>query len=79
MKHRLGFGLNGGIKTIKIGLYGGDKARNYIIFISILNFRKSFFKLLDKYKKWDGNGKAVDMAQCECSNIKCYASAFSNI
>ena len=22
---------------------------------------------------------AVDVAQCECSNIKCYASAFSNI
>ena len=51
MKHKLGFGLNGGIKTIKIGLYGGDKARNYILFISILNFRKSIFKLLDKYKK----------------------------
>ena len=22
---------------------------------------------------------AVDVAQCECSNIKCYALAFSNI
>ena len=79
MKHRLGFGLNSGIKTIKIGLYGGDKARNYIIFISILNFRKSIFKLLDKYKKYDGNDMVADIAQRKCSEIKCYDSTFSNI
>ena len=78
VKHRLGFGLNGGIKTIKIRLYGGDKAGNYFLFISILNFRKSIFKLLEKYKKYDGNDMVVDMAQREHSDIKCYASAFSN-
>ena len=47
MKHRLGvgFGLYGGIKAIKIWLYGGDRVRNYFLFISILKFRKSILKL----------------------------------
>ena len=43
MKHKLGFGLYGGIKVIKIRLYGGD--RPGIPFISILKFRKTIFKL----------------------------------
>ena len=72
MKNRLGFGLNGWIKTIKIG-------GNYFLFISILNFRKNIFKLLDKYKKYDGNDMTANMTQRKCSNIKCYDSAFSNI
>ena len=72
MKHKLGFGLNGGIKTIKIG-------GNYFLFISILNFRKSIFKLLDKYKKYDGNDIVTDVAQRERNNIKYYTPTFSII
>ena len=43
MKHRLGFGIYGGIKVIKIELYCGDRAGNYFPFISILKFRKKYF------------------------------------
>ena len=35
--------------------------------------------MLNKYKKEDENDMAADVAQCECSNIKFYVSAFSNI
>ena len=59
MKHRLGFGLNGGqqrnfhflgfmvniIKAIKIGLYGGDMAGNHFLFNSILKLGKILVKL----------------------------------
>ena len=38
-------------------------------------FRKSIFKLWEKFRKKKGNGMAADVAQWECSNIKCYASA----
>ena len=47
-----GFGLYNGIKLIKSGFYGGDRARIYFIFINIL-------KLLDKYRKDDENDIAV--------------------
>jgi len=45
MEHKFGFGLYGLIKAIKIGLYGGDRVVNYFIFISVLKFRKTIFKL----------------------------------
>ena len=32
MKHMLGFGLYGGIKAIKIELYGGNRAMNYYFY-----------------------------------------------
>ena len=32
MKHMLGFGLYGGIKAIKIELYGENRARNYCFY-----------------------------------------------
>ena len=35
-----GFGLYGRIKFIRSELYGGDRAENYFIFISILKLRK---------------------------------------
>ena len=38
---------------------------------------KNYFKIEEKKKDW--NDMAVDVVQCECSNIECYASAFSNI
>ena len=65
-----------GIKLIRSGLYGGDMGEIYFIFFSIL---KTIFKLLNKYKKYDGNDMAADMTQREHSNIRCYASVFSNI
>ena len=68
MKHRLGFGLYGGIKAIKIGFYSGDKAGNYFLFISIL-------KLYEKFKKNYDNDITANVAQGECNNIKCYTSA----
>ena len=37
---KLGFGLYGGIKAIKIGLYGGDRVE--ILFLSILNLGKLY-------------------------------------
>ena len=65
-----------GIKLIRSGLYGGDMGEIYFIFFSIL---KTIFKLLNKYKKYDENDMSADMAQRKRSNIKYYASAFSNI
>ena len=46
---RFGFGLYGGIKFIRCGLYGGDKARIDFILISILNFKihKNYFKIVE--------------------------------
>ena len=49
------------------------------IYFIILKLIKSIFKLLEKYKKYYGDDMAADVAQRECSNINCYASAFSNI
>ena len=72
-----GFGLYNGIKLIKSGFYGGDRAKIYFIFISILKLIKTILKLLDKYKKEDDNDMVVDLAQYERGNIKCYASTFS--
>ena len=63
-----------GIKLIRSGFYGGDKDE-----ISILKLKKTNFKLLNNYKTYGGNDMDADVAQCERSNIKCYASAFSNI
>ena len=48
-------------------------------FFSTLKLIKTILKLQDKFRKDDGNDMAVDVAQRECSNIKCYALAFSNI
>ena len=47
VRHKLGLGLElyCGIKTIKIGLYSGDKAENYFHFFSILNLEKTILKL----------------------------------
>ena len=73
------FGLYGGIKLIRNGLYGGDRVGIYFIFISILKLIKTILKLLDKYKKEDGNDMAIDVAQRERNNTKCYISPFSNI
>ena len=57
--------------------------QNYFKFmveiISILKGVKTFLNLYEKYKKEVENYMAVDVAQCEHSNIKCYASVFSNI
>ena len=46
---RLGFGFYGGIKFIRCGLCGGEKARIDFIFISILNFKihKKYFKIVE--------------------------------
>ena len=63
-----------GIKLIRSGFYGGDKDE-----ISILKLKKTNFKLLNNYKKYGGNEMDADVAQRECSNIKCYALTFSNI
>ena len=43
------FGFYGGIKFIRCGLYGGEKARIDFIFISILNFKihKNYFKIVE--------------------------------
>ena len=68
-----------GIKLIRSGFYGGDKDEIYFIFVSILKLTKTNFKFLNNYKKYGGNSMVVDVTQCERSNIKCYASAFSNI
>ena len=57
--------------------------QNYFKFmveiIIILKSVKTFLNVLEKYKKEEGNYMAADVAQREYSNIKCYASAFSNI
>ena len=63
-----------GIKLIRSGFYGGDKDE-----ISILKLKKTNFKLLNNYKKYGGKEMDADVAQRECSNIKCYALTFSNI
>ena len=46
--------------------------------ISILNSVKSFLICRKNTKKYDGNDMAIDVAQREHNNIKCYVSAFSN-
>ena len=72
--------IEGGIKLIRSGIYGGDKDEIYFIFVSILKLKKKTnFKFLNNYKKYGGNDMAADVAQRERSIIKCYASAFSNI
>ena len=53
-------------------------------FIDLLYFEicKNYFKILGQKKKKekrDGNDMVFDVAQHECSNIKQYVSAFSNI
>ena len=57
--------------------------QNYFKFmveiISILKGVKTFLNLQEKYKKEVENYMAADVAQCERSNIKCCALAFSNI
>ena len=47
MRDKLGLGLElyCGIKAIKIGLYSGDKVKDYFQFFSILKFRKIILKL----------------------------------
>ena len=55
VKHMLGFEIYGGIKAIKIELYGGDSAGNYFPFISILKFIKTIFKLQENFRKKNGN------------------------
>ena len=64
-----------GINLIRKGLYGEDRGESYFIILKLI---KSFLKLLGKYKKYYGNDMTADMTQRERSNIKCYASTFSN-
>ena len=45
-----------------MGFYGGDRGGVYFIFFSILKLIEIIFKLLDKYKKYDGNDITADMA-----------------
>ena len=52
---------------------------NNFSFISILKLIKIILKLYDKFRKEDDNDMVADVAHCECSNIKCYTSPFSNI
>ena len=42
-------------------------------FISIFNFRKTIFKLYDKFRKKNGNDMTANVAQPERNNIKYYA------
>ena len=56
------FGLYGEVKYIRSGLYGGDRAENYFIFINILKLIKTILKLLDKFKKDDENDMTADVA-----------------
>ena len=69
----------GGIKYVRSGLYDREKAVNYFRFISILKLIKTILKLLDKFRKYDGNDMSADVAQRERSNINCYTSTFSII
>ena len=61
------------------GFYDRDRAVNYFRFISILKLIKTILKLLDKFRKYDGNDMSADVAQRERSNINCYTSTFSII
>ena len=72
------FVFYGGIKYVRSGLYDRDRAGNYR-FISILKLIKTILKLLDKFRKYNGNDMAVDVAQREHSKINCCASVFSII
>ena len=57
--------------------------QNYFKFmvkiIGILKGVKTFLICRKNTKKEDGNDMAADVALYEHSNIKCYASTFSNI
>ena len=66
------------ITLIRSSLYDEDRGEIYSIILKLI---KSILKLLGKYqkKKNYGNNMTTDVAQCERSNIKCYASTFSNI
>ena len=66
------------INLIRSFLYGEDIGEIYFIILKLI---KSIFKLFWKYKKkkYYENDMATDMTQRERSNIKCYASSFSNI
>ena len=67
------------ITLIRSSLYDEDRGEIYSIILKLI---KSILKLLGKYKKKKknyGNNMTTDVAQCERSNIKCYASTFSNI
>ena len=46
-----GFGLYGGIKFRRSGLYGRDRVRIYFIFISILKLIKKSFKIVGQIQK----------------------------
>ena len=46
-----GFGLYGGIKFRRNGLYGRDRVRIYFIFISILKLIKKSFKIVGQIQK----------------------------
>ena len=66
-----------GINLIRSGLYGEDRGEIYFIILKLI---KSIFKLLGKYKKkYYGDDMAINVVQCERSNIKYYSSIFSNI
>ena len=63
------------ITLIRSSLYDEDRGEIYSIILKLI---KSILKLLGKKKNY-GNNMTTDVAQCERSNIKCYASTFSNI
>ena len=71
--------LYGGIKYVRSGLYDREKAVNYFRFISILKLIKTILKLFFKFRKYDENDMATDVAQREHSNLNYYASTFSSI
>ena len=56
-----------------------DRVGNYFLFIRIFKFRKTIFKLWDKFRKKCDNDMAANVAQPKCSNIKCYALVFTSI
>ena len=44
-----------------------------------LKIDKNYFQIELKFRKEDENDMVADVVQCERSNIKSYASTFSNI
>ena len=78
-----GVSIKDNINNINIRLGFMVQSWKSFLFSSILKlweiFRKSIFKLWENFRKNKGNDMAADMAQLERSNIKCYASAFSNM
>ena len=78
-----GVSIKDNINNINVRLGFMVQSWKSFLFSSILKlweiFRKSIFKLWENFRKNKRNDMVADVAQLERSNIKCYASAFSNI